>query len=694
MKKGIDDISQKCLVCGRDCKNRRSLANHVNRSHKEFGGLKGYVLKYMTLGEAPKCLCGCEREARWNSISCKFNDYITGHNEGFTSDNQPKFTKEQIEFRNEKIRSAYSARGDEIKQKISVSVQKTMSDPSMRAALSEAQCRAQARPEIKQKVIETRKRVWREQHDELCEKIFTEEFSRKISLANATRKFQPVSQEEEKFGLVLKEIFGEDDVVPHKSIVSSGKAVVPDFYVKSIDTYVDFDGYFWHGLDREDDFTFGQLVTMTNDIQKNSIMSVEKLNYVRINSNSSWQSISTWESLLTLAYHIVDEGNVSLEGTFKFRNDDHPIITREWLIKNTLKDLYPNAVGKEKIESDVLPLVKKFFRSYVEYWGWIYPETKETLEESLTSLNKKIHVSSDKKLMSLEDGTSYLKERMKSFWNVVGGPVDAMKNDKMWDSVVRYRVGLNNSKMYTYKLSDDTVVSCNEMFNITPKTIRKGFIVQRHSVSWFKPSLAADVYRRFLTELKDPVVWDPSCGFGARLLGFSSVISSGTYVGCEPASMTHSDLSSLSEDIKSVNPNLTIQIHKIGSEKIILNEESVDLVFTSPPYYDKEKYFDEEGQCWRDHKTLEEWTKKYVVPTLTIAHKALKKDGRMVLNVSSQLKQLFIDVSTILGFELIDELLLKIGRDHFSKSVGQNDYDTSEPVLVFRKKECDVIDKN
>lgn len=55
------------------------------------------------------------------------------------------------------------------------------------------------------------------------------------------------SKPEEQLHKILIEKFGEQDVI--RQVVVNKKWAI-DFYVKSIDTYVQFDGDYWHGLDR------------------------------------------------------------------------------------------------------------------------------------------------------------------------------------------------------------------------------------------------------------------------------------------------------------------------------------------------------------------------------------------------------------------------------------------------------------
>lgn len=145
MNKSIKDEKQDCLECGKSCKNRRSLGNHLNLSHKEIGGQRGYVLKHFLDGKIPLCACSCGQEVSWHNFQYKFNDYVTGHNSRntpvgcFTSGFKP--TPEQIEKRNKSIRQTYRRNKKELSAKIGESVSKAFKDPEKNKRLREGQRR-------------------------------------------------------------------------------------------------------------------------------------------------------------------------------------------------------------------------------------------------------------------------------------------------------------------------------------------------------------------------------------------------------------------------------------------------------------------------------------------------------------------------------------------------------------------------
>ena len=62
--------------------------------------------------------------------------------------------------------------------------------------------------------------------------------------------------------------------------------------------------------------------------------------------------------------------------------------------------------------------------------------------------------------------------------------------------------------------------------------------------------------------------------------------------------------------------------------------EDIDLAFSSPPYFNLEKYSDEPTQCMVRFKTLEEWFEGYAKPTMENIYKGLNADGIFATNIA------------------------------------------------------------
>ena len=55
----------------------------------------------------------------------------------------------------------------------------------------------------------------------------------------------------------------------------------------------------------------------------------------------------------------------------------------------------------------------------------------------------------------------------------------------------------------------------------------------------------------------------------------------------------------------------TYEIHQVGSETFECEENSIDMVFTSPPYFAKEAYSDDEEQSYKKFDQYEAWAEGF-----------------------------------------------------------------------------------
>lgn len=348
--------------------------------------------------------------------------------------------------------------------------------------------------------------------------------------------------------------------------------------------------------------------------------------------------------------------------------DKEVLVTKAWLDEQLQAD-------SEAVEQHVLPALDALVLRVLETSGWFTPPTDRPLAaemQSIRGMATKLGYFYNRGYQgNAIMGNRALKARFGSFWEAANGPALRAFDREARLKVLRYRLGLNAKR---------------ETFDVSLAAIRRGFVVGGHAVSFFKPVVAAQVYARWLHGVDQPVtVWDPSGGFGARMLGFFSVFPQGTYIANEPAQKTRRDLLRLAEEIQAGTPALspTVHVREEGSE-LRGPEQAVDLVFTSPPYFDKERYFAEPGQCWRDHPTLDAWAENYLRPTLDHAHRWLRAEGRLVLNVDRKLRDLVIETAGEAGFALDEEEHLVLQRSHFERKAGYTKAKT-EPVLVFTK---------
>lgn len=675
------DVAYVCPLCSRRFEGRRSFGTHLGRSHADYGGAKRYVLERQLSNVPPTCLCGCGQLVSWSVQKHRYVDYVSGHNDtGFDISAHVK-TPEQRRRNVESVKKTYAAKSAEISSKISSGVKKALAESSF--DFSKHAVEMWSKQEHVEKVRAAQRLSWQGTRGKTRRaKVFTPEFGRKISVANATREHQKISKEESSFVEHLKKVFGEQ-YVQSRWLNLEERAFKADAYLVDHDVYVEFDGVYWHGLDRESDWDANQIRSITNDFDKNLLARQGRFNLVRVRSDVAVDSITSYDTLLDAAYHVAINGTVVKEGTVRLRDDRCAIVSRDSLLAVQLGK--EGHVAKEFLEREMLPLLTKFLRLHVKYWGWFYPTTNETKEEALAKLSARSILEDCSFSTGSNVGTSFLKSRFKSYWDVDGGPVKAFHDVKSLDSVVRYRIGLNDSKKYEYATRDGSKVTCNETFDVSLYNVRRGFIVQRKAVSFFRPSLACDVYSYFLNDVDEPIVWDPSAGFGARMLGFAAALRGrkGRYFANEPASATYADALVLAEELR--DDRLIINVSNSGSENAALHDNLFDLVFTSPPYFDVEKYYDEPGQCWRDYPTFDSWLNGYLRKTYENAYRCLKPGAKMVINFDKKCSAAAMEVAKSVGFSLERSLDLQVSRDHFGRARSSSYTPRIERLDVFVK---------
>jgi hypothetical protein len=343
----------------------------------------------------------------------------------------------------------------------------------------------------------------------------------------------------------------------------------------------------------------------------------------------------------------------------------HPWLEEEALItREELTQLAP-----EDVEQHILPRLLDIVLADHSTWGWRTPPPPDdwgALKARVATDARRMAESGEFSTLS-RVGLKNLRAHFGAFWRASSGPAVLVADRDALTPIVAYRIGLNKT---------------GEVYDFTPKTLRRGFFSARKVVSMFKPVTAGAIWSRWMPEGLPPVVWDPSAGFGARMLGFLSVFPEGTYIANEPAEQTFAEASLLASFLCGEAAARQVVITRSGSE-IEGPTQPVSMVFTSPPYFDKEQYFDEPGQCWRDYPSAVEWRVRYLVPTIRRAADVLLPGGRLVLNVDGPRRDAVLSAAEDAGLKLLDEQTLRSGPDHFLRAQGKEG--VAEPILVFEK---------
>ena len=168
------------------------------------------------------------------------------------------------------------------------------------------------------------------------------------------------------------------------------------------------------------------------------------------------------------------------------------------------------------------------------------------------------------------------------------------------------------------------------------QSIRMATTLRKHVASQFKPSIAKGFYDYF----RSGNVLDFSAGWGDRLAGFYCGETTKSYVGIDPNTLNHPNYK---RQVEFYKENQTFFEEPKEVEFICEPAEDVDYskyenyfdtIFTSPPYFNVEKYSDEDTQSYIRYKDIDSWNKNFLHKTIEKIIPTLKKDGILAINIA------------------------------------------------------------
>jgi hypothetical protein len=209
-------------------------------------------------------------------------------------------------------------------------------------------------------------------------------------------------------------------------------------------------------------------------------------------------------------------------------------------------------------------------------------------------------------------------------------------------------------------------------------------IYHRSRVSNFRPTVARSLMARFSKD--GDTVLDFSAGYGGRLLGALTLRRH--YVGIDPATAQFNGLRRMHAALARIARG-TAEIHQACAEDHLprLRSGCIDLVLSSPPYFDHEKYSTERTQSWRRYPTYSEWRERFLKPVIHQSHRVLKKGGYLLLNLVDLPRAPLVQDALALAEPLFGGsrlLRLCLSAMPAERAAGGRKF-RWEPVLVFRK---------
>jgi len=191
-----------------------------------------------------------------------------------------------------------------------------------------------------------------------------------------------------------------------------------------------------------------------------------------------------------------------------------------------------------------------------------------------------------------------------------------------------------NSEKFMYTLLGSLFTLKVE--KVTRSVLRTCISLRKYICSQFKPCIAKAIYDKY----KCKNILDFSAGWGDRLAGFYASDYGELYVGIDPKIENPAIYKQQAEFYEKHRTLFEGErkcefINEPAEDADLSKYEGImDIVFTSPPYFNVERYSHDDTQSWVRHKAIEDWNKLFLHKALDNVWKTLRSGGLLMVNIS------------------------------------------------------------
>jgi DNA methylase len=237
--------------------------------------------------------------------------------------------------------------------------------------------------------------------------------------------------------------------------------------------------------------------------------------------------------------------------------------------------------------------------------------------------------------------------------------------------------------------------------------------------SQFKPDVAKFIYYH----TKSKKILDLSCGWGDRLAGFYATSDADEYIGCDPNGavyevykqqcldyekfLGHKATITEYNDYFECRGSKFVRIYNLPAEDVDWKqyESYFDLIFTSPPYFDLEKYDEtNENQSWIRYDTFDRWKNDFLFKVIELTVPTLNNNGCYMINITEpkdkkkstehKLCDSMVDyVKSLDDMFYIGKIGMLLSTRIPAKGFEETKSKTIEPIWCFRKGSDQSLDK-
>ena len=236
---------------------------------------------------------------------------------------------------------------------------------------------------------------------------------------------------------------------------------------------------------------------------------------------------------------------------------------------------------------------------------------------------------------------------------------------------------------------------CNALWSlrvkeVTSDTLRHCIAMRKYIAAQFRPSAAKAIYDHFGSQR----VLDFSSGWGDRLSGAMASPNIKNYIGIDPNIALKNGYEG-QIDLFGDNQGIGI-IYEPAEEalpKLKTGFFRPDLVFTSSPYFNIERYSKDSTQSWQRYKKVDKWLDEFLFPSVSNAWDLLVDGGYMCINLSDVYSNHTINklcdpmnniIETFIGAKKITNINYRMAKRIGSKSDKKGIF--VEPMWCWKKE--------
>jgi hypothetical protein len=160
--------------------------------------------------------------------------------------------------------------------------------------------------------------------------------------------------------------------------------------------------------------------------------------------------------------------------------------------------------------------------------------------------------------------------------------------------------------------------------------------LRKYICSQFKPNVAKALYDYLEVEN----VLDFSAGWGDRLAGFYASETGKHYVGIDPRKENHPIYQQQADWYEKHRTFFEVEkkaeFHCSAAEDFDFSQyqNHFDIVFTSPPYFNVERYSYDDTQSWVRYKSIDAWNEEFLHKVIHNLWGSIRSGGYLAVNIA------------------------------------------------------------